>query len=395
MPPRSTASSCRRSRGCIRAGVFRASRCSRSGCSRSRRASSRSITVISALTTGMVIIQSFGGIAALFALRARAAGPRLRTAVPDVALSRPGADRVRRLGCDLPLGGPWAIGFGSAHARRRSAVYLVWARGARCVAVRGGRDGSAARARLRARACRGGAASRLHAQRDRRTRRSRPSSPSTASRSSCTARRSSTNASRARAGRPRCASCGALGINTIDLYVMWNWHELADGDFDFTGRTNPRRDLREVLRARPRATASSSSCGPGPSSATSGATAAIPRGCSSGPKYDMPLHDCSKAAIRRPRRCRTRTPMTPRREWLANATHVRYARALARARARASSRRSPTASSPCSSTTIRAPISTTTPGPRRTCTPISNGCATSCTASTGPARAARSSTRTR
>jgi len=39
-----------------------------------------------------------------------------------------------------------------------------------------------------------------------------------------------------------------LGANTLDLYVPWNWHELADGEFDFDGRTNPRRDLREVLR---------------------------------------------------------------------------------------------------------------------------------------------------
>ncbi|MEO6991643.1 MAG: beta-galactosidase, partial [Candidatus Baltobacteraceae bacterium] len=39
-----------------------------------------------------------------------------------------------------------------------------------------------------------------------------------------------------------------MGINTLDLYVIWNWHELADGDFDFTGRTNPRRDLRGLLR---------------------------------------------------------------------------------------------------------------------------------------------------
>ncbi|MGH9818214.1 MAG: beta-galactosidase, partial [Candidatus Acidiferrales bacterium] len=39
----------------------------------------------------------------------------------------------------------------------------------------------------------------------------------------------------------------ALGINTIDLYIPWNWHEPREGQFDFEGRTNPRRDLRGLL----------------------------------------------------------------------------------------------------------------------------------------------------
>ncbi|HLI97582.1 MAG TPA: amino acid permease, partial [Candidatus Baltobacteraceae bacterium] len=40
----------------------------------------------------------------------------------------------------------------------------------------------------------------------------------------------------------------AMGINTIDLYVMWNWHEPKPGEFDFSGRTNPRRDLAGLLK---------------------------------------------------------------------------------------------------------------------------------------------------
>jgi hypothetical protein len=39
-----------------------------------------------------------------------------------------------------------------------------------------------------------------------------------------------------------------LGINTIDLTIPWNWHETADGEFDFDGHSNPRRDLRGLLR---------------------------------------------------------------------------------------------------------------------------------------------------
>jgi hypothetical protein len=39
-----------------------------------------------------------------------------------------------------------------------------------------------------------------------------------------------------------------LGINTIDIYIPWNWHELSDGEFDFDGHTNSRRDLRGLLK---------------------------------------------------------------------------------------------------------------------------------------------------
>jgi hypothetical protein len=40
----------------------------------------------------------------------------------------------------------------------------------------------------------------------------------------------------------------ALGINTIDLPIPWNWHEPREGEFDFDGRSNPRRDLRGLLQ---------------------------------------------------------------------------------------------------------------------------------------------------
>ena len=38
------------------------------------------------------------------------------------------------------------------------------------------------------------------------------------------------------------------GINTIDIYIPWNWHEPREGEFDFDGHTNPRRDLRSLLK---------------------------------------------------------------------------------------------------------------------------------------------------
>jgi hypothetical protein len=39
----------------------------------------------------------------------------------------------------------------------------------------------------------------------------------------------------------------SLGINTLDIYIPWNWHEPTEGDFDFDGHTNPRRNLRALL----------------------------------------------------------------------------------------------------------------------------------------------------
>jgi hypothetical protein len=39
----------------------------------------------------------------------------------------------------------------------------------------------------------------------------------------------------------------SLGINTLDLYIPWNWHEPKEGELDFDGHSNPRRDLRSLL----------------------------------------------------------------------------------------------------------------------------------------------------
>ena len=39
----------------------------------------------------------------------------------------------------------------------------------------------------------------------------------------------------------------SLGINTLDIYIPWNWHEPKQGEFDFDGHTNPRRNLRALL----------------------------------------------------------------------------------------------------------------------------------------------------
>ena len=41
----------------------------------------------------------------------------------------------------------------------------------------------------------------------------------------------------------RLATAKALGLNTVGCYIPWLWHEPEPGRFDFTGRTDPGRDL--------------------------------------------------------------------------------------------------------------------------------------------------------
>ena len=43
------------------------------------------------------------------------------------------------------------------------------------------------------------------------------------------------------------AKLKAMGINTVDLYLAWNWHEPEEGKLDFDGHSNPRRDVKSLL----------------------------------------------------------------------------------------------------------------------------------------------------
>ena len=39
-----------------------------------------------------------------------------------------------------------------------------------------------------------------------------------------------------------------IGVSTVEFSIPWNWHQLQPGEFDFTGRTSPRRDLVAFIR---------------------------------------------------------------------------------------------------------------------------------------------------
>ncbi len=38
-----------------------------------------------------------------------------------------------------------------------------------------------------------------------------------------------------------------MGINTVDLYIAWNWHEPEEAKLDFDGHSNPRRDVKALM----------------------------------------------------------------------------------------------------------------------------------------------------
>jgi hypothetical protein len=39
-----------------------------------------------------------------------------------------------------------------------------------------------------------------------------------------------------------------IGVRAVEFSIPWNWHQVAPGDFDFNGATNPRRDLTGLIR---------------------------------------------------------------------------------------------------------------------------------------------------
>ncbi|HYW41748.1 MAG TPA: beta-galactosidase [Bryobacteraceae bacterium] len=39
-----------------------------------------------------------------------------------------------------------------------------------------------------------------------------------------------------------------IGVRTVEFSIPWNWHQVGAGDFDFKGRTSPRRDLAGFIR---------------------------------------------------------------------------------------------------------------------------------------------------
>lgn len=116
----------------------------------------------------------------------------------------------------------------------------------------------------------------------------------------------------------------AAGINTIDLYLIWNWHEPDANTIDFDGHTNPRRDLRALftlihelgLHAIVR---------PGPVIRNEWRNGGYPDWLLERPEYGMPLHDVLEGRYPATATLQNAHADAAGAEWLSNKTHLTYA----------------------------------------------------------------------
>ncbi len=115
-----------------------------------------------------------------------------------------------------------------------------------------------------------------------------------------------------------------LGINTIDLYVIWNWHQPIDGPPDFTGMSDPRRDLIGLLRTIHHL-GLKIVLRPGPVIRNEWRNGGYPDWLLTRPEYEMPLHDILEGRYPATATLQNAHADAAGREWLENATHRRYA----------------------------------------------------------------------
>lgn len=117
----------------------------------------------------------------------------------------------------------------------------------------------------------------------------------------------------------------AAGINTIDLYIPWNWHEPAEGALDFDGHSNPRRDLRGLLRliAQKRLHLIAR---PGPEILNEWRNGGYPDWLLERPEYKMEALDRLEGRYPPLDNLNAHDAEAAAAGWLANETHMRFAR---------------------------------------------------------------------
>jgi hypothetical protein len=115
-----------------------------------------------------------------------------------------------------------------------------------------------------------------------------------------------------------------LGINTIDLYLIWNWHEPSEDVYDFTGTTNPRRDLLGLLKLT-HELGFKLILRPGPVIRNEWRNGGYPAWLLQRPQYNMPLHDALEGRYPATATLQNAHADAAGAEWLANAQHLSYA----------------------------------------------------------------------
>lgn len=117
-----------------------------------------------------------------------------------------------------------------------------------------------------------------------------------------------------------------LGINTIDLYVMWNWHEPHAHVVDFNGATNPRRNLDRLLTII-RQLGFKVILRPGPVIRNEWRNGGYPAWLLRNRAYRMPLHDILEGRYPATATLQNAHADAAASEWLANSVHLRNASA--------------------------------------------------------------------
>ena len=112
-----------------------------------------------------------------------------------------------------------------------------------------------------------------------------------------------------------------LGINTIDLYLIWNWHEPEQGVADFTGATDPRRDLVTLLKLT-HELGFKLILRPGPVIRNEWRNGGYPSWLLERAEYNMPLHDVLEGRYPATATLQNRHADAASAEWMRNATHL-------------------------------------------------------------------------
>ena len=114
-----------------------------------------------------------------------------------------------------------------------------------------------------------------------------------------------------------------LGINTIELSIPWNWHEPREGEFDFDGHTNPRRDLRGLLQLVA-GKGFKLIAQAGPTVRNAWRNAGYPDWLLERPEYHMPLADRLEGREPPAAERSAMDPESGARLWLENSVHMAY-----------------------------------------------------------------------
>ncbi len=117
----------------------------------------------------------------------------------------------------------------------------------------------------------------------------------------------------------------ALGVNAVDVYPFWNWHQPQEDVVDFDGHTNPRRDLKYLLELCS-AVGFKVSIRPGPYSTGEWKNGGYPDWLLRKPEYGMSEQSILEGRYPRLSALQYAYSEDAAEAWLKNPTHLKYTR---------------------------------------------------------------------